>query len=202
MSTSLLRYLQGDHQRYDGLLCIAERQLHGARCGDTPDFALLRDIFHYLAHHPDRLHHAFEDRLFERLGERFPEDRPYLDTLQDQHRRIATYGGELYAKFRSIAAGEVDPELDLNTMNLVQAYSELYHAHLRCEETRIFPHLVKWLEDKDWQEMMASILQDTPIADAEEAVEFEALRERIAANRTGLWLSDEERASFCPLCSA
>ncbi|MGC3872569.1 hemerythrin domain-containing protein [Halomonas sp. GXIMD04776] len=199
MSTAILKRLHDDHHHYDGLLCIAERQLHGAQCGDTPDFALLRDIFHYMNHHPDRLHHPFEDRLFERLAERHPDDEASLTILHEQHRRMAIYGRELYETFRAISEGDADPELDLNTLNLAQAYSELYHAHLRCEETRIFPQLAQWLTIEDWQELGGA---EDPLTDAEEDKEFQALRERIGTNHTGLWLSEEERAIYCPLCQA
>ncbi|WP_227370123.1 hypothetical protein [Halomonas sp. M20] len=119
--------------------------------------------------------------------------------LHEQHRRMAIYGRELYETFRAISEGNIDPELDLNTLNLAQAYSELYHAHLRCEETRIFPQLAQWLTIDDWQELSSG---EVPLTDTKEDREFQALRERISANHTGLWLSEEERATYCPLCQA
>ena len=199
MSTAILKRLHDDHHRYDGLLCIVERQLHGAELGDSPDFALLRDIFHYLTQHPDRVHHPFEERLFDRLAERCPDDRASLATLREQHQRMAVYGRELHETFQAIAEGKADPELDLNTLNLAQAYSELYHAHLRYEETRIFPHLAQWLSTEDWQEMGGT---EDGLVDQDDAREFQALRERISANQTGLWLSENELAIYCPLCQA
>ncbi|GAB2800812.1 hypothetical protein GCM10027040_30600 [Halomonas shantousis] len=68
MFISALERLQEDHRGYDGLLCLLDRQLPGARRGDMPSIVLLRDILGYMTRHAERTHHAFEQRPYECPG--------------------------------------------------------------------------------------------------------------------------------------
>lgn len=205
MTLPAIQRLQADHVRYETLLCILDHQFHAAEMGEPTDAALLRDILHYLTHHAERAHHAFEDRLFARLEQRDPGIRETLALLQEEHRRIERYGEELHAHFARRAATDSAEAWEPATLNLLQAYIELYRGHLHCEETRVLERLATALTGGDWLELVsgcdwgcdASLL---PEADAE----YRALKARIGADGRGVWMSDDDTraADACPLCQA
>jgi len=204
MTLPAIQRLQADHVRYEALLCTLDHQFHAGELGEPPDAALLRDILHYLTHHAERAHHAFEDRLFARLEQRDPSSSETLALLQEEHRRIECYGEELHAHFARLAATDSAAAWDATTLNLLQAYIELYRGHLHCEETRVLERLAATLTGGDWLELVtgcdwgcdASLL---PEADAE----YQALKARIAVEGRGGWMGDDERAAdSCPLCQA
>lgn len=203
MTFPAIQRLQDDHAHYEGLLCILDRQFHAAQLGDLPDSALLRDIFYYLTHHAELTHHAFEDRLFTRLKQRDPAITGTLNLLHEEHRRIEGYGNELYAHFARRAATGDTTEWEPATMNLYQAYLELYRGHLRCEETQVIERLVTTLTGSDWLELVSGCDWgcDTSLL-PEASAEYHALKARIAADGSGFWMGDDEpRADFCPLCT-
>jgi hemerythrin-like domain-containing protein len=198
MKAIILERLQADHYRYEAQLCILDRQLHIAACEEIPDYGLLARLIHYLTEQPGEWHHRVENRLFDRLADCQPESRECLDVLIEEHRQIDVYGRELEAKFRRLDEESV-AEMDLNTLNLARAFSELYHHHLNTENHRIFPLLEASLPLGDLDNMDLGISLDAP---AEGSPGFQKLYRKIAEGRTGLRLGAGEQADFCPLCDA
>lgn len=195
MKSIVLERLQADHQRYESLLCVLDRQLHVAACHETPDYPLLARLFHYLTRQPEEWHHRVEDRLFERLAERQLLSRETLDVLSEEHRRIETYGRELETAFRQM---EDDPanEASTNLLNLALAFSELYHHHLHTENRHVFSSIAQHVQVDD---LLSDVSLNEP-GDGDS--DFEQLYQQIAADRTGLQLGHGEEADFCPLCDA
>ncbi|MBB3190339.1 hemerythrin domain-containing protein [Halomonas cerina] len=198
MKAILLERLHADHYRYEALLCILDRQLHIAACQEVPDHQLLARLFHYLTRQPEEWHHGVEDRLFECLAAHHPVSRELLAVLVEEHHRIATYGRELEAKMRRLADECPDEELDINTLNLARAFSELYHHHLHTENHRVFPLFEVHLPADELEHLALAPL----VAPAEGSPDFQRLYRQIAAGRTGLKLGHDEQADFCPLCDA
>ncbi|WP_181872820.1 hemerythrin domain-containing protein [Billgrantia montanilacus] len=198
MKASILERLHADHYRYEALLCILDRQLHIAVCQEIPDYRLLYQLFHYLTEQPGEWHHPVEDRLFDRLAERHPESRELLEVLIEEHRRIDIYGRELEVKVRNLDE-ESEAEMDLTTLNLARAFSELYHHHLYTENHRIFPLLETSLPVTELEDMDLGASLKAP---AEGSPSFQRLYRQIAEGRTGLQLGRGEQADFCPLCGA
>ncbi|MEC9483373.1 MAG: hemerythrin domain-containing protein [Halomonas sp.] len=202
MFNSTLDRLQEDHRRYDGLLCILDRQLFGARRGDQPDIVLLHDILGYMTRHAERTHHAFEDRLYERLAARYPALLPTLDVLNEEHRRIAVYGEELYVKLAGMVGMADGAELEPAMMDVLQAYIELYRAHMRCEERQVLGSATADLPGSDWVELVTHCdWRCDPLFRAEADRAYRELKTRIATQGAGYWMGRDERADFCPLCS-
>jgi hemerythrin-like domain-containing protein len=198
MKAIILERLHADHYRYEALLCILDRQLHIAVCQEIPDYRLLSQLFHYLTEQPGEWHHPVEDRLFDRLAEHHPESRELLEVLIEEHRRIDIYGRELEAKVRNLDE-ESEAEMDLTTLNLARAFSELYHHHLYTENHRIFPLLETTLTVTELEDMDLGASLKAP---AEGSPSFQRLYRQIAEDRTGLQLGRGEQADFCPLCDA
>ena len=202
MTISLLKQLQDDHRDYDGLLCILDRQLAGACKGDMPDFALMRDILHYLTQYAERVHHALEERVFERLAIRHPEILPTLTLLDEEHRRIRVYGEELYRKFIALSSAGPTAEIDSATTNTIQAYIELYRARMHSEESRWLTSLAETLPASDWLGLLTACdWKCDPLLRPDAAEAFQTLKSYIARNGAGYWMGQDRKADFCPLCS-
>lgn len=199
MSTALFERLYADHDRYEALLCILDRQLHVAACQEVPDYRLLARIFRYLNRQPEEWHHKVEDELFKWLAEQQPENQDLLSVLTEEHRRFEVYGHELETKAQRLAdesEENSDAELDNNTFNLARAFSELYHHHIYTENKRIFPQM----ETAFPAESLEEIVPLPPVADAEDSPEFQRLFHQIADERKGLELGHGRQAIYCPLC--
>ncbi|GAA5174534.1 hemerythrin domain-containing protein [Modicisalibacter zincidurans] len=201
MTIPLLKQLQDDHRDYDGLLCILDRQLAGACKGDMPDFALMRDILHYLTRHAERVHHALEELVFERLAIRHPEIQPTLTLLDEEHRRIRVYGEELYIKFIALSSAGPTAEIDSATTNTIQAYIELYRARMHGEESRWLTSLAETLPASDWLGLLTACdWKCDPLLRPDAAEAFQTLKSHIARNGAGYWMGQDRKADFCPLC--
>lgn len=198
MKAILLERLHADHYRYEALLCILDRQLHIATCEEVPDYSLLAQLFHYLTEQPGEWHHRVEDQLFRRLAERHPESHEILEVLIEEHRRIDIYGRELENKARNLGNAS-EAEMDLTTLSLARAFSELYHHHLHTENHRIFPLLETSLLAAELDNMDLEVSLKAP---AEGSPGFQKLYRQIAEGRAGLQLGAGEQADFCPLCDA
>ncbi|GAB2710611.1 hemerythrin domain-containing protein [Halomonas garicola] len=198
MSTALFERLYADHERYEALLCILDRQLHVAACQEVPDYRLLERIFRYLNRQPEEWHHRAEDQLFQWLAEQQPESQDLFSVLTEEHRRFEVYGRELETKTQRLADNGPGAEMDNNTFNLARAFSELYHHHIYTEDHRIFPRIEAAFHTESLKERVPL----PPATNAEDSPEFQQLFHQIADERKGLELGHGRQAIYCPLCGA
>ena len=70
-----------DHGNYRRLLDILERHVDDVAAGARPDYEMMGDIMHYMAHYPDMFHHPFEDKLFMVLVDIDRSAQPLVDDL-------------------------------------------------------------------------------------------------------------------------
>ena len=166
-----------EHAGFAHLLTFLDGQLAAFRAGRAPDYALIRDIVHYLHHFAAPCHHAREDAAFARLAEREPRLACRLDELLQQHRVLAAAGEKLLRLLGDI--------LDNNAVIEIQAveaeaavYLLYYHHHMAEEEREILPRAARLLTPEDWRAVSASASVGVRRCTG---AGYRNLRERIAA---------------------
>jgi len=141
--------LNNEHRYIASLLDALAEQADKLLPGHTPDYGMIRDITHYMAHYPDEFHHPREDLLFDRLVERDPESREVVAELQEGHREIYRRNRELLdALDRILSDGSTADNQRLKF--LCDRYIGYYWEHVNTEEGTVFPLATAKLRQEDW----------------------------------------------------
>jgi hemerythrin-like domain-containing protein len=141
--------LNNEHRYIASLLDGLAEQADQLLPGRTPDYALTRDIVHYMAHYPDEFHHPREELLFDRLVDRDPESRGHVQQLRDGHREINRRSRELLSELERAAGGRAKAD-NQKLKYLCDRYIGYYWEHINTEEGKVFPRATAKLRQDDW----------------------------------------------------
>ncbi len=162
----ILAALQRDHRHFARIIAVLEHELERIRNGESEDWKLLADSFEYFEAYPDLVHHPCEDILYRYCRDSCDASLPALEGLEIEHGQIAKITTTLRQELEGILAdGMIDREL---LARQVQEYLAMQKAHMRREETKIFPLLRELLRDEDWEtlEKVATAAVDPLFDDA------------------------------------
>ncbi len=126
-----------DHGHYRRLLDLLERHLDSTASGVRPDYELMGDIMHYMAHYPDMFHHPFEDKLFMVLVDIDRSAQPLVDDLLAQHQHIAAVGKKLLDDLGAVVHERLIPWAAMEAE--ARRYIDSLRAHLHTEESELIP---------------------------------------------------------------
>lgn len=141
--------LNNEHRYIASLLDGLAEQADQLLPGRTPDYALMRDIAHYMAHYPDEFHHPREDLLFDRLVERDAACAEPVRQLRDGHREIYRRSRELLDELERITSSKHDAD-NTRLKYLCDRYIGYYWEHINTEEGKVFPLATAKLRQDDW----------------------------------------------------
>ena len=143
-----------EHVRFERLLQFLDAQLAAFRAGDDPDYALMRDVVHYLQHVADVCHHPREDAAFERLVEHDRTLEVPINRLLQEHRVLAAAGEKLMLILEDVLE---DVMVERGEVEAAAAtYLVYYHHHLAEEEREILPRAAQLLTPEDWAAVAVS----------------------------------------------
>ena len=144
-----------EHIRFARLLRFLDGQLDAFRSGATLDYALMREVVHYLQQAADGLHHPREDEAFRRLAARDAGLEVLLNRLLQEHRVLAAAGETLTNLLDGILE---DVVVERHAVEAAAAqYLVYYHHHLAKEESEILPRAAQLLTPDDWAAVAAAI---------------------------------------------
>jgi len=155
MPSEIMR-LREEHVRFRNLLDLLEKQLNLFHFGDTPDYALLTDVLHYMINYPDQFHHPKEDVIFAHLARRESRIAHEVDELARQHHAIAESGSRLHENLESVLNGAVMPRRMIEAPGLM--YVNYYRSHMDKEETALFRVAETLLREDDWYKINAETM--------------------------------------------
>lgn len=169
----------GEHKRFAQLLDFLERQIEAFHAGQQPDYALMRDVIHYLHHYGDRFHHPREDAAFARLVESDPSLELAINRLLQEHRVIAVAGDALLDYLEDILN---DVVIERQAVEAAAAtYLVYYRHHLATEENEILPRAAQLLTAVDWAAVANAVATvPDPLFGNDVGARYRALREQIA----------------------
>jgi hemerythrin-like domain-containing protein len=170
-----------EHVRFERLLRFLDGQLAAFRGGGDPDYALMRDVVHYLQHVADGCHHPREDAAFKRLVERDPSLEIPVSRLLQEHRVLAAAGETLLLLLEDILEDVIVEREDVEAA--AATYLLYYHHHLAEEEREILPRAAQLLTSEDWAAVAASVaaVPDPLLATAGD--QYRDLRRQIQAQK-------------------
>ena len=168
-----------EHRRFSQLLDFLERETTAFHEGGEPDYALMRDVVHYLRYVGDQYHHPREDVAFARLLERDPSLEPAIERLGQEHRVIARLGDALLDYLEDILRDVVVERRTVETT--ARSFLLCYRQHLEAEEEVIVPRAAQVLTAADW-EAVAKAGPGAPgsLVGHDVAARYRSLREQIA----------------------
>jgi hemerythrin-like domain-containing protein len=166
-----------EHVNFARLLDLLETQVAAFHRGERPNYDLMSDIVHYLRSFGDRFHHPREDVAFAQLVERDPGMQLVINRLLQEHRVIATAGGELCNRLNEVAGDVMTPRATVEAA--AATYLVYYRHHIATEEREILPRVAQLLTH--WTEVAATVLAspDSLFGDDVEA-RFRELHRQIA----------------------
>ena len=149
--------LRHEHRYFESILSALDEQADKAAQGEC-DLALLRDIVQYLVNYPDAYHHPLEDLVFERLLKADPGSQNAVQSLIDGHAVMYRETKRLRATVEKAIEGEA---IHVDRLHLlITKYTEAYRAHMRTEDTVVFPRAIAKLTPEDWAEIGREYRQD------------------------------------------
>ena len=141
-----------EHVDFRRLLALLQRQVEVFHTGERPNYELMLDIISYLREFADRFHHPREDAAFACLAQRFPEMKPDLARLSQEHRVIAQAGETLLQHLNAILAGAIVPRSEIEVA--AATYLVYYGNHIAKEEEDVLTRAAKELTPADWKAVM------------------------------------------------
>lgn len=171
--------IHGDHRSIAAVLhgmLFLVREIRLRR--RAPDFDVFGAMIYYIDAFPERFHHPKEERLFQRLVERFAAGARDVERLSSEHRRGAQM---IRALEQALIRYENGGDREFATFaDAVAAYAAFHWHHMRYEEDVVMPKARMHLTASDWQEIDAMFSgHDDPLLGLAARAEYDKLFRRI-----------------------
>lgn len=148
---NLIDELQRDHANFGKVLSILSQQADLLSQDRDPDYVLMLDIADYFDNYADLIHHPIEDMVFEFYRARYDHLGDEIEALSRQHKDLKALTQSLYQALDDINKQVVTPKDRLE--QLLGRYLDGQGAHMRAEETRVYPALRQRLTATDFSEL-------------------------------------------------
>lgn len=154
--SAMLDRLHQDHARLAKLASVLRvhiQEQYKGRHGRGGWLDLLACMVDYVHEYPDAVHHPLEDRVFERLISLglTPAERTVVENNLAEHAKLADATRRMAEDVDMVLAGKAVS--DSNLVENATAYLDLQLAHMRREETVLFPLAERLFTDAMWQEV-------------------------------------------------
>lgn len=146
----LMKALRAEHRHMSTVMQLFSDQLKAIEAGELVDTHVVYEIMDYMVMWPDRFHHPREDLIYARVAEIDEKSVDDVDTLQRDHDRTATRGGEVLKDIRRWREGDVSGTAVVKSG---RAYIDHIYEHMNIEEKLVFPRIEKVLTLQDWREL-------------------------------------------------
>ncbi len=171
--------LRREHANMLKVLAVLDAEVQDFRETGALDYDLLFAAIDYIETFPDHVHHPKEERfLFSALERRNADAKALLDDLRDEHAREAGMIADLRA---AVEAMSIEVPFDKEAFEkIVSDYTAFVHAHMRKEETEVFPLARDSLAPEDWIEIDRAFDENRdPLFDEQEADRYRELLRRV-----------------------
>lgn len=172
--------IQDEHQALAAMLrSMLLLEAQAQRCGQPPDFGLLRAMLFYVDAFPERLHHPKESSLlFPMLRRCCPQLTGTLDRLEAEH---AAGEAAIRGLEHALLAYEVlGPSRRTAFADALGRYVDGYLRHMETEEQVLLPAARAHLQADDWATLDAAFASNRdPLTGHPASTEFQPLFQKI-----------------------
>ena len=92
--SNLISQIHQDHLHMARILKLIESEIDALIAEEPRDLEVLDDSLRYLINYADRIHHAKEDIIFQRLQEVDPNSSELIDNIFNEHQELFKMGIE------------------------------------------------------------------------------------------------------------
>lgn len=187
----VVRTLKTEHSNIGTLLdtLLEEVGSSAAAATGVPNYTVVSGILDYLHSYTDGFHHPREDLLFERLREREPSLGQIIGALVEEHQWIEQEGHALEQAVKQHAQDKGFERRNKSLDAHCRRYVKKLRAHLRTEETQVFP-LADKLHRHDWMAVDKGLSYEAdPLFGREIQQRYEELADALAGRVEGIGMS-------------
>ncbi|MDE2092192.1 MAG: hemerythrin domain-containing protein [Gammaproteobacteria bacterium] len=152
MRSDVVQSLCDEHRNIERVLLLIRFQaemLQGVH--DLQGFELLTNALGYMHNYPGVTHHPCEEIMLARLPVIHPAAAAMCQQVAAQHKAFANQESAMLRLIREAQAG--DPEACARLKETGTGYCTEQAKHITTEELELFPLALKYLSEKDWQEI-------------------------------------------------
>lgn len=168
---TILTELHKDHVNLNKLLVVLRRKVDKLKAGDPPNFNLMGDVIHYIAHYADGYHHPREDKLYDYFRGRSSVLDMHLTDCAAEHGKLKLSSTQLSEAIDGVLHDAVIPMGEL--VDLLDQFVRLQLDHLDSEEGVLFPLIDDAASEEDWVKLDALLVEQTdPLFGEHKAAEY------------------------------
>ena len=164
MQAKLMQRLHLDHGRMAKVLTATEQLAKDMRRAELrPYLDKLLCVLEYVNEYPEKIHHPFEDKLFEHLlaCNITPEERQQVVDNAARHQEMAAQSAALLESISRPLKAQKLTELRAALSDFVNVQRE----HMRFEESTVFPMAERYLDASVWEALDTDYVIDCLNAD-------------------------------------
>ncbi len=178
-SSAALTMLMIEHNRFDKVLDILEKQVNLIEEGKHADYKLLELAVDYFLTFSETCHHPKENLLFSRVIAQKPDDSGVVGNLIGEHKELS----ELTQRTMDELESRTDEsQLSDNALSTLKAFLRYYRHHIKTENENFFPYVLNHLTQDEFNIIDFDLFdREDPVYDNETEGRFARLREEIVA---------------------
>lgn len=138
-----------EHHQLEGLMNELQQQMDEFTAGGAADFHRMLKLLDQCAEFTHRLHHAVEEKIFERALRLAPELEKHIEKARSQHETLYGEGAAIIYLIESLLADMPVSKTDL--IERLDDFIALNDLHRKLEEDHIFPVIKQRLAEGDWK---------------------------------------------------
>ena len=147
----LVTQIHQDHLNMARILKLIESEIEALVAEEYRDLGILNEAMRYMINYGDKIHHAKEDLMFERLREVAPQTRDVVDAIAAEHADIIKLGSDFHELVKAVDDG--DFVLRNEIVQKGSDYVQTLYAHMRKEEEDILSEARDTLSAGDFNDV-------------------------------------------------
>ena len=130
------------------ILKLIESEIEALVAEEPRDLEVLDDSLRYLINYADKIHHAKEDIIFERLQQVDPDSRQLIESITSEHQELFTKGLEFQNLVQAAEVGDFVRRDEIVEKGTV--YVRTLYTHMSTEEEQLLERARNMLTEKDF----------------------------------------------------
>ncbi|MBS1269170.1 MAG: hypothetical protein MAG794_00114 [Gammaproteobacteria bacterium] len=144
---NVVEKIHQDHVSISKVLDLIEEEIRHARNEQNPELELLEDAMRYMINYADLIHHPTEDSMFTRLIQVDPEVADQVETLRQEHLKLAVLSTAFLDIVKAAESGEF--VLRDEMVKRGTEYVDTLRSHMGAEEENLLRRAKASLTEKD-----------------------------------------------------
>ena len=133
------------------ILKLIESEIDALIAEEYRDLGILNEAMRYMINYGDKIHHAKEDLMFDRLREISPHIRETVDAIEAEHEDIIGKGSDFHELVKAVEDG--DFVLREKIVKKGTEYVQTLYAHMRKEEEDVLGEAREVLSGDDFDKV-------------------------------------------------